>query len=84
MLPFLAEEEGGHHEAPHSIFTWLWHRVKDTSLGKFYRFDDPHLGQFWFDAILFSLIAAVILLILASAADFVISSRTLFAGCRFG
>jgi F-type H+-transporting ATPase subunit a len=66
MLPFLAAEGG--HEPPHSIFTWLWHRVKDTGLGKLYRFDDPHLGQFWFDAILFSLIAAAILLVLASMA----------------
>jgi F-type H+-transporting ATPase subunit a len=68
MLPFLALEEGGHHEPPHSIFTWLWHRVKDTGLGKAYRFDDPHLGQFWFDAILFSLIAAAILLVCATMA----------------
>ena len=68
MLPFLVAEEGGHHEAPHSIFTALWHRVKDTSLGKFYHFDDEHLGQFWFDAIAFSLIASAILLILASTA----------------
>jgi F-type H+-transporting ATPase subunit a len=67
MLPFLAFEGGG-HEPPHSIFTWLWHRVKDTGLGRFYHFDDEHLGQFWFDAILFSLIAAAILLVTASIA----------------
>ncbi|RPH48806.1 MAG: hypothetical protein EHM91_03845, partial [Planctomycetota bacterium] len=67
MLSFLAAE-GGAHEPPHSIFTWLWHRVKDTPIGKFYRFNDEHLGQFWFDAIAFSLIASAILLILASTA----------------
>jgi F-type H+-transporting ATPase subunit a len=67
MLPFLMAEGGG-HEPPHSIFTWLWHRVKDTGLGHFYHFDDVHLGQFWFDAILFSLIASAILLVTASIA----------------
>jgi len=62
-------EAGGHHEgAPHSIFTQIWHGVKDTSLGKLYHFDDPELGQFWFDAIGFSLIAAVVLVVLASMA----------------
>lgn len=66
MFAFLAAEGG--HEPPHSIFTWLWHLVKDTGLGKLYRFDDPHLGQFWFDAILFSLVAAAILLVTASMA----------------
>jgi len=62
-------EAGGHHEgAPHSIFTQIWHGVKDTSLGRLYHFDDPELGQFWFDAIGFSLIAAVVLVVLASMA----------------
>src|SRR5258706_11159817 len=57
--------EGGGHHAPHSIFTKVWESVKDTGLGKFYRFDDPHLGQFWFDAIGFSLIGATILIVCA-------------------
>ncbi|MBV8881175.1 MAG: F0F1 ATP synthase subunit A [Planctomycetaceae bacterium] len=61
-------EGGGHHGAPHSIFTGIWERVKDTSLGKLYRFDDPELGQFWFDAIGFSIIAAVVLVVLATLA----------------
>jgi F-type H+-transporting ATPase subunit a len=59
-------EGGGHHEgAPHSIFTPVWEGVKDTPLGKLYRFDDPELGQFWFDAIGFSIIAAVLLVVCA-------------------
>lgn len=55
---------GGHH-APHSIFTKVWESVKETPLGKFYRFDDPLLGQFWFDAIGFSMIGATILVVCA-------------------
>ena len=66
MLPFLAFEGG--HEAPHSAFTWLWKIVKDTPLGRFYRFNDEHLGQYWFDAILFTIIGSALLLILASTA----------------
>jgi F-type H+-transporting ATPase subunit a len=58
--------EGGHHEgAPHSIFTKVWEHVKDTGLGKLYHFDDPALGQFWFDAIGFSIIAATVLVVCA-------------------
>jgi len=70
MLSLLQEHEGGgHHEAaPHTIFTKIWESVKDTGLGKLYHFDDPELGQFWFDAIGFSLIAAVILVVCASVA----------------
>ena len=68
MLPLLLASEGGGHEAPHSIFTGLWNRVKDTELGKLYRFDDPHLGQFWFDAIGFTLIGSVTLMVLATLA----------------
>lgn len=60
---------GGHHEgAPHTIFTKLWEGLKDTSLGKFYGFDDPQLGQFWFDAIGFSIIAAALLVVCAALA----------------
>ena len=60
--------EGGGHHAPHSIFTKVWESVSHTSLGKWYRFDDPVLGQFWFDAIGFSLIGAILLVVLASMA----------------
>lgn len=69
---FLSLQEhggGGHHEAaPHSIFTKIWESVKETGLGKLYHFDDPELGQFWFDAIGFSLIAAIVLIVCASMA----------------
>src|SRR5438105_2023199 len=60
--------EGGGHHAPHSLFTAIWEHVKDTSLGKFYSFDNPELGQFWFDAIGFSLIGATLLVVCASMA----------------
>jgi F-type H+-transporting ATPase subunit a len=73
MLSFLQEHaaeghEGGGHHAPHSLFTGIWESVKGTSIGKFYRFDDPELGQFWFDAIGFSLMGAILLIALASMA----------------
>lgn len=63
-----AHEGGGHEGAPHSIFTGIWNAVKDTPLGRLYHFDNPDLGQFWFDAIGFSLIAAALLVVCASLA----------------
>jgi len=62
------EGGGGGHHAPHSIFTKLWESVSHTSLGHWYGFDHAELGQFWFDAIGFSLIGAILLLVLASTA----------------
>ena len=59
----VANEEGGHH--PHSIFTGMWTSLKDTPFGKAFHFDDSRLGEYWFDAIGFSLIAAVILIAMA-------------------
>lgn len=59
--------EGG-HEAPHTLFTWLWEILKGTSLGRFYGFDNPELGQAWFEAICFSLIGAIVLVGCALAA----------------
>lgn len=59
---------GGHaHEPPHTIFTALWRNVKDTELGHWYRFNETrdNLGQFWFDAIGFSLICSIGLIALA-------------------
>lgn len=48
---------------PATLFTGLHKAVKDTDLGKFFEFDkaDRHLGQYWFEAILFSLIAVAVL-----------------------
>lgn len=64
-----AEHAGaGHaHEPPHTIFTGIWKSIKDTDLGRWYQFDmeDRDLGRFWFDAIGFSLIAAVLLVVLS-------------------
>lgn len=60
--------EGGGHHAPHSIFTKIWESVSHTSLGHWYGFDHPELGQFWFDAIGFALIGAVLLIVTASMA----------------
>src|SRR5689334_16938492 len=69
MLFFLQEHEAaGHaHEPPHTIFTGLWKSIKDTDFGKWYNFNNENrdLGRFWFDAICFSLIAAVLLIVLA-------------------
>jgi F-type H+-transporting ATPase subunit a len=61
---------GGHHEPPHTIFTALWKSIKDTDFGRWYGFnnEDRELGRFWFDAIGFSLIAAVLLVVLATLA----------------
>jgi F-type H+-transporting ATPase subunit a len=60
--------DGGGHHAPHSIFTGIWRHVRGTSVGRFYGFDNPELGQFWFDAIGFSLIGAILLIVCASMA----------------
>lgn len=58
------------HGPPDSIFTGIWKAVKDTDLGRWFRFNEEnrHLGMFWFDAILFSLMAAVLLIVLATLA----------------
>ena len=73
LLPVL-EEGGQHHEPPRSIFYPLWLWVKDKPLGKFFGFDqyDPAKhqinGMIWFDAIMFSLVGCVLLILLASLA----------------
>src|ERR1051326_8877631 len=80
LLFFLQEHEPTHggehaagahvHEPPYTIFTGLWKAIKDTPLGHLYKFDteDRDLGRFWFDAICFSLVAAILLIVLASLA----------------
>ena len=70
MLAFMLKEGGGHAgepHAPHSAFTWLWRIVKDTGFGKAMGFDtvERGLGFFWFDAIMFSLIASATLILCA-------------------
>jgi F-type H+-transporting ATPase subunit a len=69
MLLLQEHEAGGHH-APESIFTatGIFQAVRDSAIGKLYRFDDPALGMFWFDAIGFSIIAAILLLVCATLA----------------
>ena len=59
-----------HHGPPYSIFTGIWKAVKETDLGRWFRFNEEnrHLGMFWFDAILFSLMASVLLIVLATLA----------------
>jgi F-type H+-transporting ATPase subunit a len=59
-----------HHGPPSTIFTGIWKAVKDTDLGHWFRFNEEkrELGMFWFDAIGFSLIAAVLLIVLATLA----------------
>ena len=76
MLAFLQEHGAEHgteahaHEPPHTIFTALWKSVQHSELGHWYGFDveQNELGRFWFDAIGFSLIAAVVLIICATLA----------------
>lgn len=76
LLSLLQEHAPGHagggHAPPESIFSGLgiFQAVRDSSLGRWFGFDttDRHLGLYWFDAIGFSLIGAVGLIILASLA----------------
>ncbi len=72
MSPLLAafqEHSGGaeHHGPPPSIFTPLYEKVKDTDFGKWMGFDQPlrHMGQMWFEGLCFSVIACVLLIVLA-------------------
>jgi F-type H+-transporting ATPase subunit a len=57
-------------EPPGTIFTPLYKAVKDTTLGKFLGLDCErgHLGQFWFEAIMFSILVVVLLCILVLVA----------------
>lgn len=57
---------GGHgHAPPRTLFTGLWEQMKDTEIGRWYGFDTAkdNLGQFWFEAIGFSILAAMVLII---------------------
>jgi F-type H+-transporting ATPase subunit a len=73
MLLALLQEHGSEHAAEHAheppstIFTPLWRIVRETPLGQWYEFDktENELGRFWFDAIGFSLIAAILLVLFA-------------------
>jgi F-type H+-transporting ATPase subunit a len=52
---------------PPSIFTPLWHKVKDTGFGKWMGFDTvkDNLGQIWFEGLCFAALVCVILVLLA-------------------
>ncbi len=67
MIPFLVAEGAEHEAPPDSIFTPIWRMVKETSLGHAMGFDtaDRNLGQYWFEAICFSFLAAAILILCA-------------------
>jgi F-type H+-transporting ATPase subunit a len=69
MLGFLATSEGA-PEAPRSIFYPLWKAVEETSIGKFFGFNNHfnHNGMYWFDALCFTLMGAVALMALGLAA----------------
>jgi len=62
MIAFL--QEHAEHAPPDSIFTPMWRHVKDTDFGRAMGFDtaEKHYGQYWFEAIGFSLIAAIVLM----------------------
>ena len=70
MIQDHGTEAAAHHGPPSTIFTWIWRAVKDTELGHWFRFNEEKrdLGMFWFDAIGFSLIAAALLIVLATLA----------------
>jgi len=63
----MAEEHAGAHEPPHTIFTAIWKSVRETEFGVWFGFnkEKDELGRFWFDAIGFSLIGAILLIVLA-------------------
>lgn len=68
MSPLPLLEEAGHaggggHAPPRTIFTPLWEAVRDTPLGHWYGFNETrdNLGQFWFEAIGFSILSAAVL-----------------------
>lgn len=74
FLPMPGDDGQAVHEPPRSIFYPLWKAVKDTSLGKTFGFDQyepaKHQinGMIWFDAIMFSLVGCILLVVLASLA----------------
>jgi F-type H+-transporting ATPase subunit a len=69
----LLQDHGAEHAAhqpPSSIFTPVWKTVKDTEFGRWMGFhvEDKNLGMFWFEAICFTLIGAILLMVLAALA----------------
>lgn len=71
LLGWILLQEGGHgggaahHEPPRTIFTPLWEAIRTTQLGEWYGFNETrnNLGQFWFDAIGFSILSAALLIL---------------------
>ena len=59
-------EEHTEHGPPGTLFTVLYKKIKDTELGRFFGFDTEqnHLGQYWFEAIMFSIVIVTVLIIL--------------------
>jgi len=65
-----AEHAAPHaHEPPRSIFTWVWegftHRFPEFSKDMGFTESHNNLGQFWFEAICFSIVACATLIILS-------------------
>lgn len=60
-------EEGG---PPGTLLTGLHKAVKETELGRFFAFDteERYLGQFWFEAVVFSIVIVIVLSLLAMLA----------------
>jgi len=75
MLPaWILLQEGGHgahgggaahHAPPWTYFTPLWEAIRTTPLGEWYGFNETrsNLGQFWFDAIGFSILSSALLIL---------------------
>ncbi|OHB77870.1 MAG: ATP synthase F0 subunit A, partial [Planctomycetes bacterium RBG_16_59_8] len=54
-------------EPPGTLFTGLHRAIKDTPVGDFFAFNstDRHLGQYWFEAVMFSLSIVILLSLVA-------------------
>ena len=60
----------GGEAPPTTIFTPLWEKIKDTSLGEMFGFNQTqdNMGQLWFEAVCFSFCAALFLIVLSAVA----------------
>lgn len=64
MIHLLASSE----HRPDTIFTWIWIKYLETKPAwfTFFNFDNEDHGQLWFEAMCFSVLAAVIMILLAA------------------
>lgn len=62
-----AQEHGGEHPLPGSIFTWLYSIMKDEPALKSFNFteENKHYGQIWFETLCFSIVLVIFLSVVA-------------------